>query len=99
MKLWTLCVSCFLLTSTEDNASAANGTPPQLINKTINITYSLSTPVRTPGGRAVNSSRNVEQWIYISTAGRIFLESHEGIKVVEAIVRTRGSRYDFKVVL
>jgi len=53
-------------------SSIATAAPPQLLNKTIYITYTASVPVSIPGGGTRVGVRHVKRWIYISSLGRIF---------------------------
>ena len=49
--------------------------PAQLLNKTVTVSFTISVPARTADGETVNSSRNVAKVIYISGAGRVFVET------------------------
>jgi hypothetical protein len=51
---------------------AANGAPAQLLNKTINIAYSVNVTFKTPSGRVLNSARHTSATIYVSNLGRVF---------------------------
>ena len=72
MKLWPLCISCLLLASTPDRSLAAGGMPPQLLNKTINLSFSTSMPARNESGRVIQISSNQQRLLYISSKGRVF---------------------------
>ncbi len=46
--------------------------PPDLFNKTITVSYTVTIPARRSDGRAVPAVRNSSRTIYISNAGRVF---------------------------
>jgi hypothetical protein len=51
---------------------AANAAPPQLLNKTVFVSFSISVPAKGAGGSILTGSRNSQRVIYISSAGRVF---------------------------
>ena len=54
------------------SSSVAAAAPPQLLNKTIYITYTASVPINNPSGGTRVGVRHVKRWLYISSLGRIF---------------------------
>jgi hypothetical protein len=56
------------------NASAASA-PPQLHNKTIRISFSVSIEARAQDGTMTKVPRSVDRVIYVSTKGRVFVRS------------------------
>ena len=51
---------------------AANAAPPQLLNKTVFVSFSISVPAKGADGSILTGSRNSQRVIYISSAGRVF---------------------------
>jgi hypothetical protein len=59
--------------------SLASGAPPQLLGKTISVSYTASVPIQSRG-RSSLASRNVDMRIYVSSAGRLFERTvHEAV--------------------
>lgn len=54
---------------------AASATPPQLHDKTISLSWSVSQSLKAPDGRIVNPSTSESRIIYVSSAGRLFIRS------------------------
>ena len=50
----------------------ALGAPPQMLNKTIVSSFTVSVPAIEADGRRVVASRTADRRIYVSSAGRIF---------------------------
>lgn len=54
-------------------AAPALAAPPQLFNKTINVSYTVTGVARLPQGAQRGFSTQVSHVIYVSTAGRLFM--------------------------
>jgi hypothetical protein len=55
-------------------AHAAGGAPPQLVNKTIAVSWTVQNTLVTQDGRTMTPTFGVRRLIYVSTAGRLFLK-------------------------
>jgi hypothetical protein len=53
-------------------AAKAAGAPPQLLGKTVSVTFSATVNGVAPDGSSSSMARNVQRTIYISSKGRIF---------------------------
>jgi hypothetical protein len=65
----TMMVACLA------GSPALAAVPPQLLNKTVTVSFTVSVPARTADGQTMTASRAVSKVIYISGAGRIFAET------------------------
>lgn len=64
----------------------ANAAPPQLMNKTVNVSFTVSIPAKGSDGSTLTTSRQTSRQIYVSTQGRLF------VKVVRRAGRNMQSR-------
>ena len=55
-------------------ATGVHAAPQQLVNKTINVSFSVSTPAKGSDGSTRVASRQVTRMIYISSQGRLFMK-------------------------
>jgi hypothetical protein len=67
---------------------AAQAAPQQALNKTVQLTFNVYVPGKSPDGRTVNVTRNFTQQIFISSQGRLFA------KMATRAVNLTGGKLD-----
>jgi hypothetical protein len=102
MKFVKLCCGLAALLLPVGGALAASA-PPQLHNKTIRISFSVSVDARAPDGSRTTLPRSIDRVIYVSTKGRVFIrssrragrnssETERGPSVTSSAFRFAGNR-------
>ncbi len=67
---------------------AVQAAPQQALNKTVQLTFNVYTPGKSPDGRVVNVTRNFTQQLYISSQGRLF------VRMATRAVNLTGGKLD-----
>jgi hypothetical protein len=54
--------------------AAADAAPPQLLNKSISVSMTVTVPATGSGGRVLTRQRTIQRQIYVSSQGRLFIK-------------------------
>jgi hypothetical protein len=60
-------------------AAKADNAPPQLLNKTIVLSWIVNTTARGPGGGVGSRQTNFQSLVYVSSAGRLFMRGTRSV--------------------
>ncbi len=77
--LWRCVAALALLTGTPLLSGASANAPPQALNKTVSVSFSLAIPARCSDGSSTQAARSVARQIYISTKGRLFAKMSSSV--------------------
>ena len=72
MQCCTLVVLALLFAA---GSAFAQNAPRELYNKSITLSFGIAQALKAPDGRTINPGFHRETYIYISSAGRLFLKS------------------------
>lgn len=78
-----------VLLAATSNMAPATAAPPQLLNKTVTLNWTVQSVQRDPDGRERQVTSNIQYVVYISSLGRLFERSSRSVNG-----RTQGGEID-----